>query len=88
MHLGDAVRKDLPDTDAGKYEVFVNLTKAIDYGIAQFYLIETKLGGAVDLYNRSVITTGNKSLGKIMLKKARSLARLWRTRDDKGYTAE
>jgi len=66
---GDELVLDLPEVEAGTYEVFVNLTKAVDYGIAQFYLNDTKLGDAVDLYNRPVITTGNKSLGKATLRK-------------------
>ena len=51
---GVEISTDVP----GKYEVFVNLTKAVDYGIARFYLNETKLGDPLDLYNPSVITTG------------------------------
>ena len=66
--VGDELVLDLPAVEPGKYEVFVNLTKAVDYGIARFYLNETKLGDPLDLYNPSVITTGSKSLGKITLK--------------------
>ncbi len=66
--VGDELVLDLPAVEPGKYEVLVNLTKAVDYGIARFYLNETKLGDALDLYNPSVITTGSKSLGKITLK--------------------
>lgn len=65
---GDELVLDLPEAEAGTYEVFVNLTKAVDYGIVQFYLNEVELGGKIDQYNRSVITTGNKSLGRAALK--------------------
>ncbi|MHC4740571.1 MAG: glycoside hydrolase family 172 protein [Planctomycetota bacterium] len=65
---GDELVLDLPEVEAGTYEVFLNLTKAADYGIAQFYLNDTEVSSAIDLYNRSVVTTGNRSLGKAALK--------------------
>jgi len=67
--VGDELVLDLPSVEAGKYEVIVNLTKALDYGIARFYLNGIELGDVVDLYNPSVITTGSKSVGKVALEK-------------------
>ena len=45
------------------YSVIVELTKAIDYGIVQFYLDGEKIGDSIDLYNGDVIPTGPIELG-------------------------
>ena len=55
--LGFPVAKD------GKYDVSVNLTKAVDYGIVQLSLDGKKAGEPIDLYNQGVIPTGLISLG-------------------------
>lgn len=54
--------------DAGKYEVFVAMTRAIDYGIVQWSLNEQKVGVPIDLFNDGVVTTGPISLGVHELK--------------------
>jgi hypothetical protein len=64
---GNELVLELPEVSAGKYEVLVNLTKAVDYGVVEFYLNDAKLGEAIDLYNSSVITTGGTSLGTVTL---------------------
>jgi hypothetical protein len=45
------------------YSVIVELTKAIDYGIVQFYLDGEKIGEPIDLYNDGVIPSGPIELG-------------------------
>ena len=64
--MGDRLVVDLPAVEPGKYEVLVNLTKAVDYGIARFYLNETKLGDALDLYNSSVIFGGAEAFAPVI----------------------
>ena len=51
----------------GTYEVKVALTKAVDYGIVQLYVDGNKLGEAIDLYNPSVVPTGELPLGTAKL---------------------
>ncbi len=53
----------MPVTTAGKYEIVVNLTKAIDYGIVQFSVDDRKAGEPIDLFNDGVVPTGPISLG-------------------------
>ena len=53
----------MPVTAAGKYEVVVYLTKAIDYGIVQFFVNDRKASEPVDLFNKGVVPTGPISLG-------------------------
>jgi hypothetical protein len=60
---GDKLDLALPVNKAGKYELKVQMTKAPDYGIVQLYLDGEKLGGAIDLYNRSVTPSGLQSMG-------------------------
>ena len=44
---------------AGTYDMEIVLTKARDYGVAQLWLDEVKLGDPVDLYHaKGVVTTG------------------------------
>jgi hypothetical protein len=66
---GDKMTLELPVEEEGVYEIKMNLTKAIDYGIVRLYLNEKELGEAIDLYNDGVITTGPLSFGKFELKK-------------------
>ena len=60
---GDKLDLALPVKDAGKYKLSVQLTKAKDYGIVQFYLDGRKLGAPVDLYNPDVVPGGALDLG-------------------------
>ena len=74
--LGDRLELgfDMPAT--GTYEVKLQLTKAIDYGIEQCYLDGRKLGGPTDLYNgltsdnnsHAVANTGPRDMGSHVLK--------------------
>ncbi len=48
---------------AGRYNVKANFTKAIDYGIAQFWVDGEKLGDKIDFFNDGVIPTGEINLG-------------------------
>jgi hypothetical protein len=58
LKLAVTVKKD------GDYAILTRLTKAVDYGIVQFYIDDTKLGGPIDLYNRDkVILTDELALG-------------------------
>ena len=59
----DRLVLEVPVKEAGKYKVIVNLTKAIDYGIVQLSLDDTKLGGPIDLFNDGVVATGPIDLG-------------------------
>jgi len=49
---------------AGKYRLGMQLTKAPDYGIVQFYLDGQKLGDPIDLYHDSVVPTGLRAMGE------------------------
>jgi hypothetical protein len=58
----------------GLYDVELVLTKAPDYGIAQLWLDDVKLGEPVDLFNASgVITTGVLRHKALALKTGRRL---------------
>ena len=60
---GDKLTLAVPVKADGKYEVKVQLTKAIDYGIVQLSLDGKKLDKPIDLFNDGVIPTGPLSLG-------------------------
>ncbi|MDI9430496.1 MAG: DUF2961 domain-containing protein [Planctomycetota bacterium] len=53
----------VPVEKTGVYRLTMQLTKAVDYGIAQFYLDGRKLGGPIDLYNDGVVATGERDMG-------------------------
>ena len=63
--VGDKLTLEVPVKDAGKYALQVQLTKAVDYGIAQFYWDGQKIGDPIDLYNDKVIPTGPLTLGTL-----------------------
>jgi hypothetical protein len=52
----------------GTYKLIAELTKARDYGIIQFSVDGTKVGGPIDLYNPDVIPTGAIEVGTVNLK--------------------
>ena len=54
-------------SEAGKYELKAQFTKAPDYGIFQLYLDDQKLGGPIDLYSDKVMPGGEVSLGALDL---------------------
>ena len=66
---GDRLSLAVQVDNSGKYDINVQLTKAIDYGICQFYIDGRKVGTAVDLFNNGVSKTGEISLGEISLTK-------------------
>lgn len=68
---GDKLNLELPVTKAGKYKLSMQLTKAPDYGIVQWYLDGSKIGEALDLYHPSVAPTGLISFGETDLSKGR-----------------
>lgn len=55
--IGDKLTFSLP-AFTGTVDVDVVLTTAADYGIVQLFLDDQKLGDPVDLYSRTVVTTG------------------------------
>jgi hypothetical protein len=65
---GDKLAFDVNVQEAGDYEVFVVLTKAIDYGIVALSFDDGKPTGAIDLFNDGVINTPPISLGTYDLK--------------------
>ena len=55
---GDKLEMEFPVRRDGVHEVYMVLTKAIDYGIVQLYLDGEKIRKPIDLYNNDVISTG------------------------------
>jgi hypothetical protein len=66
---GDKLNLELPVAKAGKYKLAMQLTKAPDYGIVQWYLDGRKIGDPLDLYHPSVAPTGLLSFGETDLSK-------------------
>jgi hypothetical protein len=60
---GDKLEVAFPVTAAGKYHVKAQLTKAVDYGMAQLSLDGQEIGGPLDLFNNGVVPTGELDLG-------------------------
>jgi hypothetical protein len=60
---GDKLELGLPVAKAGKYQVLAQLTKAVDYGIVQFWLDGERLGQPIDLFHDGVVPTGELGLG-------------------------
>ena len=50
---------------SGKQKLICGMTKAVDYGVAQFYLDGVKIGEPVDLFNDGVIHTGYVVIGEV-----------------------
>jgi putative membrane-bound dehydrogenase-like protein len=65
---GDKLVLEVPVERAGRYEVFVTLTKAVDYGIVQLAWNNEKPTAPIDLFNNGVITSPPISLGVHELK--------------------
>ncbi len=57
--------------EAGTYDLKADFTKARDYGIVQLYLNDKKLGEPIDLYNDSIVKTGELLLGRMQIDKGR-----------------
>jgi hypothetical protein len=62
--------------EAGRYEVVVYLTKAVDYGIARFRINGLPLGEPYDAFNDGVIPTGPVSLGVVEVPAGDSVLRI------------
>ena len=61
--VGDKLTLGVPVTEAGKYNLTAQLTKAADYGIVQMFLDGVKIGDPIDLYNDGLANTGQLSFG-------------------------
>jgi len=64
---GDGLVLAVPVEKEGRYRLFAQLTKAVDYGIVGLSLDGRKLGVPVDLYHDGVVATGELELGTVML---------------------
>jgi hypothetical protein len=64
---GDKLDVVLSVEKGGTYRMSVTLTKAVDYGIVQFYVDGKKAGQPIDLYHDGVIPTGPVELGTFEL---------------------
>jgi len=64
---GDFVRLYINVPKSGNYNLSAVFTKAKDFGIAQHYIDGIAVGGAVDLYNPSVVRTSEATIGSIYL---------------------
>lgn len=64
---GDKLNLELPVAKPGKYTLRMQLTKAPDYGIVQWYLDGQKVGDQLDLYHPSVAPSGLLSFGQSAL---------------------
>ena len=60
----------------GTYKLIAELTKARDYGIIQFSVDGTKVGGPIDLYNPDVIPTGAIEVGTVELKPGKHVVQI------------
>jgi hypothetical protein len=65
---GDRLAFELNVAKAGRYKVVTVMTKAIDYGIAQFSINGEPLGAPVDFYDTRVIPSGEITLGECKMK--------------------
>ena len=66
---GDVLVLTFNVPDNGDYGVKLQLTRAPDYGVFQFHLDGTKLGGPVDLYDPKVVPAEAIDAGKAALDK-------------------
>jgi hypothetical protein len=73
---GNTLDLAVPVEKAGTYRLKMQLTKAIDYGIAQLSLDGKKLGQPIDLYNNGVIATGVLDMGTHELSKGEHILRV------------
>ncbi len=64
----DVLELALPVAKDGTYNLMAQFTKAVDYGIVQFFLDGRKIGDPMDFYNDGVIATGEIDLGVFNLK--------------------
>ena len=64
---GNYVRFYINIPQDGNYKVYVALTKAKDFGIAQHYIDGAAIGDQIDLYNPTVVRTPEILLGEMFL---------------------
>ncbi|WP_222436083.1 PVC-type heme-binding CxxCH protein [Rubripirellula reticaptiva] len=65
---GDRLSLTVPVNKAGRYEVFVAMTQARDYGIVRFAVNDSQVAERFDLFNGpNVVSTGPVSLGTFEL---------------------
>lgn len=60
---GDELVLELPVAESGRYEVFVSMTKAVDYGIVTLAINDEKPTQPINLFNQGVVNTPPLSLG-------------------------
>ncbi|MFN3189473.1 MAG: PVC-type heme-binding CxxCH protein [Aureliella sp.] len=60
---GEAIQIPFQAPAKGRYEVFLALTKAIDYGVFEVSVNDTAGLAGIDLFDRRVVSTGPVSLG-------------------------
>jgi putative heme-binding domain-containing protein len=65
---GDKLSIEIPVEREGRYQVFVVLTKAIDYGIVRLSVDDGTWTEPMDMFNREVVNTQPLSLGLFDLK--------------------
>lgn len=65
--IADNLTLPLPEF-SGTVDVEIVLTTAVDYGIVQLFLDDTKLGSPVDLFDRKVATSGVLSFQNVATK--------------------
>jgi hypothetical protein len=70
---GDKLRVAIPVKKPGTYEVFVSLTKAVDYGIISLAINDAKPTQPINLFNDGVVNTPPMSLGAHELKAGQNL---------------
>ena len=66
--VGDKLVFELPVDKSGRHEIFVALTKAIDYGIVKLTWNDGPTSQPIDLFNNGVINTPPMSLGTFDIK--------------------
>jgi hypothetical protein len=65
---GDVLELGFQVEKAGRYKITAQFLKAVDYGIAQLAINDTKAGEPMDFYNDGVIISGPVELGAFELK--------------------
>lgn len=74
--VGDHLELEFETPIAGEYEIAAQFTKARDYGIVQASINGKPAGKPIDLYNSSVIQSGEVSLGRFSLEEGVQTLRL------------
>jgi putative heme-binding domain-containing protein len=64
---GDKLTLEVPVEKAGRYELFVALTKAVDYGIVRLSWDDAQPSEPMDMFNKEVVNSPPISLGTYQL---------------------